>query len=493
MTFAENSEMKTQTLLFLIFSLAIFNLKGQIAKDSSLFLELKKQDSIFFDLGFNQCNISYLEKMVDNDLKFYHDLGGFQDKKIFLEKTKNNICSSSGQKPIRKLQPESLEIFPLYNNNVLYGAIQSGVHHFYIREKGKDDVWVGTAKFTSVWKKNGNEWRLSDVLSYGHQEPKQENTQLNEIEQILKESNVPAMGIGIIKNGKLTKIDVYGSLDKQNSAPYNTVFKVASLTKPVFAMTVLKLIDKGLLGLDEPLYNYWIDSDVKSNKWHKKLTARIILSHQTGFPNWRYQNGSNKLEFEFEPGTAYQYSGEGFEYLRKAVENKLGKSIEELAQEYLFTSAGMTDTRFWWDEKMDASRYANNFDEKGNMIPSEKYYQANAAANLLTTVEDYGNFIAYVLNGAGISEPLFGEMQAKQSVIKENDFFGLGLEILTGFSNGEYALFHTGIDPGVRTLAIIFPKSKNGYIIFMNSDNAVKVYEEILNDFYLGKELWDKR
>lgn len=480
-------------LLSLIFLSSILNLNAQIATDSPLFLELKKEDSLFFERGFNQCDIPYMESKVAENLKFYHDVGGFQDRTLFLERTKNNICGNLIQKPIRKLQKETLEVFPLYNNGVLYGAIQSGIHHFYIREKGKEDVHGGTAKFTSVWIKENDAWKLTDILSYDHHEPKAENQTLNKFDKIIQESNVPAMGIGIIENGKLTKVDIYGTLDKQNTAPYNAIFKVASLTKPVFAMIILKLIDKGLIGLDDPLHKYWIDSDVKTNNWYKKLTPRIILSHQSGFPNWRYLDESNKLEFQFEPGKKYQYSGEGFEYLRKAIENKLGKTIEELAQEYLFKPAGMKDTRFWWDAKMDESRYAKNFDINGNLIPTEKYYEANSAANLLTTVEDYGNFLTYVINGAGISDKLFEEMQTKQSTVKDGEYFGLGWEILTGFSNDGYALFHTGRDPGVNTLAILFPKSKKGYLIFMNGDNAMKNYDQILNELYLGNELWERK
>ncbi len=486
--------MTTRILLSVIF-LALSNLHvlAQVDKKDALFTELRKQDSIFFERGFNQCDLEYLEKQVSEDLKFYHDVGGFQDKKAFIENTRKYICSNPAEKPVRKVVPESLTVFSLYNNGILYGAIQSGVHHFYIRKKGKEDLWSGTAKFTSVWVKENGGWKVSEVLSYDHHEARVDQLQINEIEKLLKDNNIPAMGMGIIENGKLTKVEVYGTLDKEFTAPYNTIFKVASLTKPVVALTALKLIDKGLLGLDEPLYKYWTDPDIKSNEWQKKLTPRIVLSHQTGFPNWRYLNESNKLEFEFEPGTKYQYSGEGFEYLRKAVENKLGKNIEKLAKEYLFTPAGMADTRFWWDESMDESRYAQNFDVNGKIFPAEKYYEANAAANLLTTVEDYGNFMAYVINGAGISEKLFQEMQTKHSTVKENEFFGLGWEILTGFSNDEYALFHTGRDPGVSTLAILFPKSKKGYLIFLNGDNGMNVYEEILKQLHLGKELWERR
>lgn len=474
-------------------ALSIFSVKAQTDKNSDLFIELKKQDSIFFERGFNKCDLDYLESRITEDLKFYHDQSGFQDKNAFFENTQKFICSDSEKKPIRKVDTNSLEVFPLYNNGELYGAIQKGIHHFYLRENGKEDLWTSTAKFTHIWILDNEIWKLSEVLSYYHQDPFVENS-TNDIEKLLNDNNVPALGIGIIENGKLTKVEVYGTLDKQTTAPYNTIFKVASLTKPIFALTTLKLIDKGLLDLDEPLYKYWIDPDINNDKRNKKLTPKLILTHQTGFPNWRYMTESNKLTFQFDPGTKYQYSGEGFEYLRKAIENKLGKSIEELAKELLFDPLKMSDTHFWWYSEMDETRYAQNFNENGEKIETVKYYEANAAANLLTTVEDYGKFLEYIINGAELSGNLYQEMIKHQVELKENDFFGLGWEILTDFNNDEYALLHTGKDPGVSTLAIWFPKSKNGYLIFLNGDNVDKIYEELLTKrLYLGNELWNKR
>ncbi|MGE0931730.1 serine hydrolase domain-containing protein [Peijinzhouia sedimentorum] len=487
--------MTKQILLSLLFiSFLWSNANAQIDNNSSLFIDLKKQDSTLFERVFNQCDLDYLDDHITDDLKFYHDQSGFQDKAIFLYNTKKYICSNAVQKPIRKIEETSLEVYPLYNNGILYGAIQKGIHHFYLRERDKDDIWTSTAKFTHVWLVHDQIWKLSEALSYDHQDPSFEEAGDTSIEQILKKSNVPALGVGIIENGKLSKVEVYGTLDKEEEAPLNTIFKVASLTKPIFAITILKLVDKGILDLDEPLYKYWIDPDLGQDMRHKKLTPRLVLTHQTGFSNWRYMSESNKLAFEFEPGTKYQYSGEGFEYLRKAVENKLGRSIEELAKEHLFEPAKMTDTRFWWDATMEEKRYAQNFDESGERIETAKYYEANAAANLLTTVEDYGNFLEYVINGAELSEELFTEILKPQVKLKEDDFFGLGWEILTGFSNNEYAILHSGKDPGVSTLAILFPKSKNGYLIFLNGDNTNAIYEELLtNRLYLGKELWNRK
>lgn len=129
------------------------------------------QDSLFFEKSFNQCDIAYLESKMTQDLKFYHDQSGFQDRKKFFENIQQYICAQSTKKPIRKVDANSLEVFPLYNNGKLYGAIQMGIHHFYIKEQGKDDVHTSTAKFTHVWLMQEGVWKLSEVLSYDHREP----------------------------------------------------------------------------------------------------------------------------------------------------------------------------------------------------------------------------------------------------------------------------------------------------------------------------------
>ena len=158
-----------KTLLLLCFFSFIHLAKAQVQENSSLFLELKAQDSVFFERGFNRCDLDYLKNQVADDLRFYHDQGGIQDKTKFLESTANNICGSPAQKPIRKVDGESLDVFPLYSDGKIYGAIQTGIHHFYIREKDKKDYWTSTARFTHLWILEKENWKLTEVLSYDHQ------------------------------------------------------------------------------------------------------------------------------------------------------------------------------------------------------------------------------------------------------------------------------------------------------------------------------------
>lgn len=470
-------------IISIILLLSIGKFNAQIDKNSSLFLELKKQDSVFFERGFNNCDIAYLEKSVDHNLKFYHDNGGFQDKKLFLERTKQNICGNPNQKPIRKVVENSLEVFPLYNNEQLYGAIQTGEHRFYIREKGKEDVLGGQAKFTTVWTAKDGKWMMSDVLSYDHGDAQLDKTD-NDIEQLLRDNNIPTLGLGIIQGGKLTKINVYGMQNSKTSASVSSLFNVASLTKPVTAMTVLRLVSLGKWNLDEPLEKYWIDPDIAKDSRLKKLTTRLVLSHQTGFPNWRWMDKDNKLKFVSEPGTKYQYSGEGFEYLRKAIEKKFHKSLEELAQECVFQPIGMVDTSYIWNEKKDSERIVIGYDDERNPLGIVKNQTPSAADDLMTTVEDYGQFLVAVMNNELLSASIFEAMKSRQIETKKNKYFGLGFEIYD-LGNDEIALSHGGSDKGVNTIFFLLPKTKQGLIIFTNVEDGYKIYEPIMKK-YLG-------
>ena len=152
---------RSLTLLIIVCSVSLAN--GQIAKNSELFQSLKKQDSIFFERSFNLCNLEYLNKAIHKDLIFFHDQGGIQNRNDFLENTKKNICSNPNQKPIRKLEENSLQVFPLYNNGKLYGAIQSGIHDFYNREPNKEDVHTNRANFTHEWLLENGDWLLKEV------------------------------------------------------------------------------------------------------------------------------------------------------------------------------------------------------------------------------------------------------------------------------------------------------------------------------------------
>ncbi|MBO9728418.1 MAG: beta-lactamase family protein [Chitinophaga sp.] len=293
------------------------------------------------------------------------------------------------------------------------------------------------------------------------------------------QNHVPCTGVGVIENGRIKWLKTFGDLKAGHPAPVNTLFNIASQTKPVTAMLTMKLVQAGLWQLDEPLSHYWIDPDIADNPWLNKITTRIVLSHQTGFPNWRSDNGDTKLRFTFEPGTKFRYSGEGFEYLRHALENKFHQPLNVLMEKYLFKPLGMRNTQDW-SEKLDTSRFAMWHNGQGQRYGVSIQTPVSAADDLITTVEDYCKFGMATMNGLGLSDTLFADMVRPQVKVKDNYYRCLGWGLVTGLPSGEYALEHGGSDVGVRTMAVFLPKSKSGVVVMTNADNGMFVTDQVI-------------
>ncbi|MFP9099190.1 nuclear transport factor 2 family protein [Flavobacterium sp. RHBU_24] len=143
---------------------------AQEYKESELYQKIIKMDSLLFDQGFNNCNYAVLQEILAGDLEFYHDKGGVQNKKEFIAATQKNICNSPYGKITRKAVAESIEVCPMEKDGVMYGALETGTHEFYIQEPGKPVTKTGSAKFTCLWILEGNSnWKLKRVFSYNHQ------------------------------------------------------------------------------------------------------------------------------------------------------------------------------------------------------------------------------------------------------------------------------------------------------------------------------------
>ena len=286
----------------------------------------------------------------------------------------------------------------------------------------------------------------------------------NQILDWQKKHEVPTVGVGIIENGEITLSKVYFMTKNNPNNTQDFVFTIASLTKPLFATAVLKLINSNALDLDEPLYKYKAREDIGDSKRHRMLTARHILSHQTGFPNWSSATPSKKLTFYFDPGERHTYSGEGYEYLREVLDRKLKSNINTYCDSLLFGPLGMKNSKI-----------------------------ESAAGGMQTTIADYSRFCQHVLQGAGLSNRLFQEMVTPQTHVKEGLDYGIGWELATNLANGEYAIIHSGSEPGFKTFAVLFPKSKNGVIVFTTGDNGNFIYENIIRSYSsLGAEVFDR-
>jgi Domain of unknown function (DUF4440) len=164
------------TLVFLAFFFGLFLLsltsaaKAQVGENSALFKTVMALDRQLFDEGFNQCKLDRFEALIPADVAFYHDKGGAQDRKEFVDGFRKNICANSEGKPLRTLVPGSTRIFPMTDNGVLYGAVQTGEHTFQMKGKSRDADGYTVAKFTHLWLLKNGRWQLQSALSFDHQQ-----------------------------------------------------------------------------------------------------------------------------------------------------------------------------------------------------------------------------------------------------------------------------------------------------------------------------------
>ena len=310
----------------------------------------------------------------------------------------------------------------------------------------------------------------------------------NELEKLMLEKKVPAIGIGIIDNGVIQSVKVYGELKENTPAPKNAIFNVASLSKPIAMVLTLRLVSNGDWDLDEPLYHYWVDPDVKDDPLHKKLTSRHVLNHTAGFDNWRRMHASKKLTFNTTPGEKIKYSGEGFEYLRRAIERKFNISYENLIDSLVFKRFGMENTRIFWDENFHKTKYAEEHNKDGEPYNLPKRVKnASASDDVLTTIQDYCLFAINMMRGTGLSEEVHKDMLRLQAIKDEKGGFGLSWYIVKEFYQGEYVIMHDGSDRGVATKAMLFPESKRGIVMFTNGDHGFDIIK-MVEDTYFNSE-----
>ena len=313
---------------------------------------------------------------------------------------------------------------------------------------------------------------------------------------MLAQHQVPSIAVAYIRDGAVAWTRVYGEQADGVPATTRTLYNVASLTKPVFAELVVRLTADGRLSLDEAMASHWVDPDIASDQRHKALTPRVALSHRTGFANWRRATGG-VLRFQFAPGTAYRYSGEGYQYLARFVERKLGASLDALAKQYVFAPFGMTSTAFakqeWFGERVAIP--------KG---PEGKYGQpsfqarGNAADDMHTTIGDYAAFVVGVMRSYGGQRDSIhsadtgdGASCDAKKVARCPARVGYGL----GWSIMEYpdgpVLWHTGADWGEKAMVFYFPKQRAGAVMLANSANGFQPMIDIGALLFQGTDFAD--
>ena len=321
------------------------------------------------------------------------------------------------------------------------------------------------------------------------------------VPRLLEVGLVPGLSIAIVQKGELVWHKGYGVKNAQTKEPVvaNTVFEAASLSKPVFAYAVLKLVDEGKLDLDTPLTkylpgNYDVGDDARLNQ----ITARHVLSHRPGFPNWRRPN--NPLTIHFTPGERFSYSGEGFVYLSKVVEKITGEQFNDFMKRSVFVPLGMTDSSYVWQESY-AVQHIFSHSQAGLVTGQNKSTRPNAAASLRTTAQDFGRFLAAIAKGTGLKHATWRQMLTPQikvsqsgtnnisgppEKLSESISWGLGWGLQT--TDDGLAYWHWGDNGNTKAYVLVYDKQQFGLVVFTNGANGLKIVPEIVSEALGGQQ-----
>ena len=311
-----------------------------------------------------------------------------------------------------------------------------------------------------------------------------------------KALNIPGVSLAIIDNGKVAFSKVYGVKNSYTQEPINlkTRFEAASITKPFFAFAVLRLMEKGIIDIDKPLYQYLpLPEDVAKDPRAKTITARIVLSHSTGFPNWPWLNASGKLDIKSTPGTKYTYSGAAYGYLQEVVESLTKKDIVAILKEEVLEVLDIENTYFEYHPFLLANT-ALGHNEKNEPHANDIRREAHVASSMITNASSLSKFFIGILERKGLKTSTY-EQFFKMHTITNPDtteeegekYFGLGLyfeKTPLGLSFG-----HSGSNSGFKCDAVIFEEKGKGFVLLTNGDNGSGLIYDLYDILFYGEKL----
>lgn len=326
--------------------------------------------------------------------------------------------------------------------------------------------------------------------------------------QIADSADIPLIQLAFRSSSGYTEFiisqnDSISSTVSPESVSQNTVFQAASLSKPVFSYIVLMLYDRGLIDIDKPLTDYTSAERFENREWASQITARMVLTHKTGLPNWATSPSSDEwpasvVTFKFRPDSAFSYSGEGYYLLQSAVENITGKKLDQLAADEIFIPLGMKNSSYEWRDDYDTLA-ADGFSREGENRGKGRYPRANSAYTLRTTASDYSKFLDLLMSGEGLKGETYRDMitpateavryAGKPRGCDKGVFWGLGVGIETGTEFGDI-LFHWGDNGSFKALFVILPEKKSHLVYFTNSARGHDVIDQIIDLYFAPKQMF---
>ena len=319
--------------------------------------------------------------------------------------------------------------------------------------------------------------------------------------ELMSAADVAGLGLALIDESGVRYLNAYGYATRERDERLNvdTVMYGASLTKATFAYTVMTLVDDGVVDLDakiadvlpKPLPEYEDYVDLAGDPRWQSLTLRMLLSHASGLPNWRWIMPDKKLFFMFDPGSRYAYSGEGIQIAQLMLEEGYGVDVGKRMQERVFDRFNMPNTSMTWREEF-LENLARGHDEAGENLGHYMRQRVRAAGSMDTTPRDYANFLAALLAGEGISADARAEMLGAQIRITSkrqfptqfwedtdaNDAIGLSYGLGWGLFESRFgpAYFKEGHDDGWNNYALCLAEAERCILLLANSSNGESIF-----------------
>lgn len=303
------------------------------------------------------------------------------------------------------------------------------------------------------------------------------------IPRIMQQEGVPGLQIAVLRDGDVPLFESFGITKAGQDTPVtaDTLFEAASLTKPVFAYVVMKLSEEGVIDLDAPLNDIVEAPASDPPELVQQLTAQLVLSHRTGFPNW--YRGKDKPSLKPSQGRLFAYSGMAYEYLQRVVEARTQQPLDALLRERLFDPLGMASATTD-PQQVDRNRLTPGHTPSGKPIAS-MMPTANAASTLVCTARDYARFAAIVLN-----PPAPSEVFLKPETLKEvfTPYIEAGPDIQWGLGWGlqtpasePISYFHWGNNNNAyHCFVVVKPHTGEGVVVMTNSGNGLRACAQIV-------------
>ncbi|QGY48198.1 serine hydrolase [Maribellus comscasis] len=311
-----------------------------------------------------------------------------------------------------------------------------------------------------------------------------------EIERIRQQERLPGISIAIINKSELAYHEVFGvsNAETKEAVDNQSVFEAASLSKPIFAYFVMKMVEQGKIDLDNPLYEYLPNPGIAEEYQEdaKLITARMVLAHQTGLPNHAL---GEKMKLAFKPGTDFFYSGEAYQYLAAVIGLQYSlnwkKDINTLFKKKVLEPLNMPRSTFAWNDYLAEHKvYGHNKDGVPQLNhPGPDYYWDGgfqAYSSLHSEAAEYANFIIAMLKREGLKKETFDEMLKEQTRFSDDNPLkqqigqtGWGLGFAQKADEDYTMHMHTGNNHDFQAYAMFIPEKEYGVVVFTNSDKMI--------------------